>query len=267
MKKFIQKKLISNGIFLEFATSKEKIRSLIKSLRSYNIGKDLIRLGPNGDGGYLVPNDLEGIEACFSPGVNEISGFEEDCFKIGMKLFLADKSVDGPAQTLNSAKFQFIKKFVGSSTKGDFITLEYWVNSSKLSSQSDLLLQMDIEGSEYLTILSTPDSLLNRFRIIVIEFHHLEKLWNREYYRFVSATFEKILQNHTCVHIHPNNARGIYVANGIEIPHTMEFTFIRNDRISHKIPQTAFPHSLDFDNAKKPHVSLPKIWYENPINN
>lgn len=38
--------------------------------------KDLIRLGPNGDGGYLVPDDLTGIEACFSPGVCATSEFE-----------------------------------------------------------------------------------------------------------------------------------------------------------------------------------------------
>ena len=32
----------------------------------------LIRIGGDGDGSYLVPDDLEGITACFSPGVNRI---------------------------------------------------------------------------------------------------------------------------------------------------------------------------------------------------
>ena len=30
-------------------------------------------IGGAGDGGYLVPDDLDGIEYCFSPGVNLIS--------------------------------------------------------------------------------------------------------------------------------------------------------------------------------------------------
>ncbi len=74
-------------------TPREKVLSLIEKLYPCNVGFELIRLGPNTDGGYLVPDDLEEIEACFSPGVDQVSEFEADCFKKGMKLFLADKSV------------------------------------------------------------------------------------------------------------------------------------------------------------------------------
>ena len=33
-------------------------------------GHSLIRVGAARDGGYLVPDDLEGIVACFSPGTD-----------------------------------------------------------------------------------------------------------------------------------------------------------------------------------------------------
>jgi hypothetical protein len=36
----------------------------------------LIRLGADGDGGYLVPDDLEDVAACFSPGVDDRASFE-----------------------------------------------------------------------------------------------------------------------------------------------------------------------------------------------
>ncbi|MCF6171887.1 MAG: FkbM family methyltransferase [Bacteroidales bacterium] len=260
--KVVQEQLISRGIKLSRATNKEKVQSLIQQLNPYDIGIDLIRLGPKGDGGYLVPDDLEGIAACFSPGVDQISGFEEDCYNLGMQLFLADKSVDKPNLKLGSNKFNFIKKFVGCTVNEDFITMEDWVKSSNIKEQSDMLLQMDIEGHEYFTLINMSNSLINKFRIIVIEFHSLEKLWDSDFYNLASTVFNKILQSHTCVHIHPNNCCGIDRKKDIEIPKIAEFTFIRNDRFEKKTPQIVFPHKLDFDNTTNAHISLPEIWYK-----
>jgi hypothetical protein len=38
----------------------------------------LIRIGGDQDGAYLVPDVLQGIRACFSPGVNNTKSFEDD---------------------------------------------------------------------------------------------------------------------------------------------------------------------------------------------
>lgn len=240
---------------------KEIVLSLINKLRPYVTDKKLIRFGPNGDGGYLIPDDVSGIEACFSPGVGLLSGFEEDCSKKGMKVFLADKSVDSPA--LKNPQFNFIKKYIGPITNDDFITLDDWVDSSNLKSEdSDLLLQMDIEGFEYSTILNISNKLMKRFRIIVIEFHSLNRLWDNEFYNIASPVFEKLLQNHSCVHIHPNNCCGMFKLKGVEIPNVAEFTFMRNDRIKEKHIQNNFPHPLDFDcDLSFKTLVLPQQWY------
>ena len=254
--------ILSKEYVLENKTSKENVRLLIKKLHPYDIGKRLIRLGSKRDGGYLVPDDLEEIKACFSPGVSTVSDFELDCHKLGMQIFLADKSVDKPRIKLADNKYHFLKKHVGCFNNLDFITLETWVESSKIGNQNDLMLQMDIEGAEYITLINMSDSLMKLFRIIVIEFHNLHKIWNEEFYNIASIAFEKILQNHTCVHIHPNNFSQLNVHNGIEIPMVAEFTFIRNDRILKKSPQKSFPHPLDSDNSKeRNHIKLPKNWY------
>lgn len=109
---------------------------------------------------------------------------------------------------------------------------------------------MDIEGSEYVSIINVSDSLMKRFRILVIEFHYLQKLWHPEYFYFAEVVFNKIIQTHTCIHIHPNNYRGIDTQFGVEISRTTEFSFIRNDRINFKKYQTKFPHKSDYDNHK-----------------
>ncbi|MCU0317661.1 MAG: hypothetical protein MUC92_13840 [Fimbriimonadaceae bacterium] len=63
-------------------TSKEDILSLIAKLRPIRGQHELIRLGPDEDGGYLVPDDLEGIVACFSPGVNTVSRFTQPSLSV-----------------------------------------------------------------------------------------------------------------------------------------------------------------------------------------
>jgi hypothetical protein len=256
---FIKQTIASTGFTVSKLTNKELVLDLIKSLQPFGTDKKLIRLGKQGDGGYLVPDDLEGIAACFSPGIGESSAFELDCVNYGMDVFLADKSVDGPKES--NDKFHFIKKFIGPLNNEDFITMDRWVNDSLKEQDSDLMLEMDIEGHEYLSIVSMSDHLISRFRILVIEFHFLDKLWNPEFFKVASAAFGKILQNHTCVHIHPNNCCGVEKLSGIEIPRAMEFTFIRNDRVRNVVSRQDFPHHLDFDCTSKKTLILPEIWY------
>lgn len=255
---FINTLAIGHG-FPTGMTDPSDLRSLIKNLHPIATNKDLIRLGPNGDGGYLVPNDLEGLHACFSPGVSHVSGFEKDCAELEMKVFLADKSVVRPAD--NHELFSFTQKYIGAMTNNDFMTLDSWVNSSLSDTTSELLLQIDIEGYEYETFLSTSDSLMGRFRIIVAEFHNLCQLWNRPFFNLARSTFNKILQTHSCVHIHPNNCCGSLIKDGLDIPKTMEFTFLRNDRFESFSHQTIFPNPLDYDNTNNPTLALPRCWY------
>jgi hypothetical protein len=240
-------------------TDKKELKALIHKLFPISTDKDLIRLGPKGDGGYLIPNDLDGIKACFSPGVESISGFEKNCADLGMQVFLADKSVDMPA--IHHNKFHFTKKHIGAKSSGDFMTIDEWVNTSLSDTQSDLLLQMDIEGCEYETFMCISDRLLRRFRIIVAEFHNLENLCSRPFFNLASRAFEKILQSHVCVHIHPNNQCRPLRIQGIDISPLSEFTFLRKDRVSNPTFANVFPHPLDCDNTSTPPLPLPQCWY------
>lgn len=181
MKKFFTFLFSFLGINVGYAVAKEDIVLFIKDLWPQNTNFELIRLGANGDGGYLVPDDLDNIEACFSPGVDLISDFEQECYNRGMQLYLADKSVDKPNLKISEEKYYFIKKFIGTINDEDLITMDNWVASANINRDSDLLLQMDIEGHEYASILSMSNDLMKRFRIIAIEFHDLHKLWNKEF--------------------------------------------------------------------------------------
>lgn len=247
------------GIHITAVTPNKNLKQLINKLRVVTTNIELVRIGPDGNGGYLLPNDFDDIEALFSPGVGSVSDFENDCANLGMKVFLADNSVDGPA--ILNENFIFDKKFIGSTVNDDFLTLDEWVSKYNLKKNSDLMLQMDIEGYEYEALLSASNQLMNRFRIIVIEFHELNLLFSKPFFDKFSNVFDKILQSHECVHIHPNNCCKIVKKGNIEIPPVMEFTFIRKDRIKEKTLTRTFPHELDVDTAKAEPLVLPKCWY------
>lgn len=115
-------------MFWSFKTKLE-ILKLIESLCPVDAGIPLIRLGPDKDGGYLVPNDLAGVGHCFSPGVGNKLGFELDCTQLGMKVFLADASVEKPVFNKLEEQFDFIKKFIGKKEDENTITLAKWVRT------------------------------------------------------------------------------------------------------------------------------------------
>jgi hypothetical protein len=221
----------------------------------------LIKVGPLGDGGYLMPDDWQGIVACFSPGVSTESGFEQQCAARGLDVFLADASVAAPA--VNHPRFSFRPKYIGAYTAGEFISMDDWVGESPHSNAGDLLLQMDIEGYEYEALLAMSMRVQRRFRIIVVEFHNLHCLFSLPYFAIASRVFDKLLATHSCVHIHPNNVRAPITVRGLTIPPLMEFTFHRNDRITTRRYATRFPHPLDAPNIAGPSYPLPPCWYSN----
>lgn len=241
--------------------SDEDVLGLIRKLRPLNCGKELIRIGGDGDGGYLVPDDFEGIEYCFSPGVNTCSEFENQLAdRYNIKSFLADYSVEEPP--IMRPEFVFDKRFLGASDRGQYITLSSWKDKYIKDYAGDLILQMDIESSEYEVILNTPDSLLNQFRILVVEFHDLHRIFDPFAFRLFSTCFDKILQFFHVVHIHPNNYCIPVKRGNIEVPKLLEITFLNKKRVTSTTPQTVFPHELDVDNAPDGvHLVLPECWY------
>jgi hypothetical protein len=260
MKQGIKDAAFAMGFNLTTQLSADEVRTLVRTLRPVDCGIDLIRIGPRGDGGYLIPNDLEGIEYCFSPGVSALADFESHLATLGIKSYLADYSVDAPP--IHRPELTFDKKFLGANDSETFFTLESWMNKYLPESSGDLLLQMDIEGFEYEVILSTPPKILDGFRIMVIEFHFLEKLFDPFTYRLYKACFDKLSTMFHVAHLHPNNCCGSVRKGDLEIPRAMEFTFYNKRRVSRTEYTQALPHPLDSDNVShRESLLLPKSWY------
>jgi len=254
--------LLSKNIRISQTINKSLLNEFFKKIHPVDSGHSLVRLGGDGDGGYLVPDDLEGVGACFSPGVSDVANFELAFAAKGVKSYLADYSVESaPAK---HELIDFEKKYLGCEENDIFMTLDSWIQRKEPNGK-DFVLQMDIEGAEYDVIYDINSETLKKFRILVIEFHRLDSLFDKTGFKLINLTFNKLLKDFEIVHIHPNNCRAPLVYKGFEVPPLMEFTFLRKDRViasGNKLPN--FPHQLDKACVKSiTDYPLPECWWKN----
>lgn len=224
---------------------------------------DLIRLGSNHDGGYLVEkSSVIKCEHLFSFGIATNWIFEKDFIKYNnVKLLAFDGSINSDfwrnqkkiaiskakklsfnklyEYFINKIQFEkffneknFVPKFVGT-TLPNSMSLDSII---ELSNKSKNFLKIDIEGSEYEIL----DSILyNQKKIIglVIEFHdcnsNLKKIIN----------FIKSLEL-DLVHIHANN----YIQTKYKVPDILEISFSRNPIVLEDFK--SLPHKFDRPNKQ-----------------
>jgi hypothetical protein len=259
------KQLVKN-IFLnkKFSLKKfeqKKVENFLKKIKIIDSGHKLIRIGENTDGGYLLPNILEQIEYCFSPGVGNSVTFEDHLLKYNIKSFLADGTVN------YNGKHDFIKKNLNSFNDEKNITLESWINEklpppNKLNNK--LLLQMDVEGSEIEVFYNVSQECLSKFKIIIVEFHHFQEIFTSLGLKIYNDIFCKILKTHNIVHIHPNNVSEPLNFLNNKISGLYEITFINKKDCKYvKKIDYNLPHKLDRKNIPSLiDIKCPEIFYK-----
>ena len=232
------------GLLDQRIVRRSEVRGFVERLRPSRTEHQLIRLGPDSDGGYLLPEDLAGIVACFSPGVGAVADFEVDVEARGIPAFLLDGSVEPPVG--HEARFE--SRFLGPLETATTTTLEAWVERSVRPDEGDLLLQMDVEGAEWEILAAAPRDLLRRFRILIVELHHLDAIRGVQMLDRGGAVLERLLRDFVIVHIHANNCCRPVKARGISIPPVLEVTLLRRDRAASLEPLADPRHPMDRPN-------------------
>ncbi len=248
----------------------QSLQAFLNAFREMWAAVPLVRIGGDHDGGYLIPDDLAGLEACFSPGVGPVCAFDEALMTMhGVPCFMADASVDGLPITHPLADFE--PRFIGAHVTEDTWTLSGWLDLKVPPATHDLALEMDIKGAEWAVLAETPDSILARFPWMAIEFHHLGNwLSHPGTLAMVQGLFARLARQFVIVHAHPNNYAGAELLHGVEIPRVLEVSFLRRDRLSvlaksarqSEMAGLTFPHPLDQPNAAgQPDTVLPESWW------
>ena len=213
-----------------------------------------VRVGNSNDGGYVILDiysenlncDKHKIDSCYGYGVGNNINFEIDLmnrFNVS-NCYLYDHTVSIEGLPAN---IKYFKEGLSHYKYGDLNTLENQVknNSQNSPHSKDLFLKMDVEGYEWLSLLSTPNNILERFNQIVLEVHWLETDNNATIDQKLEF-FHKMNSLFYLVHIHANNCSNLInlkkgdSLNRITLPNVLELTYVRKDILSMKPYSTIY---------------------------
>ena len=186
------------------------MKGVLSSFFKFDSANDLVRIGKDYDGGYLVSTvDIDKSEVLIGLGINYDWSFEEN--------FLKHKNVPVFAYDASINKLEILKNIINSLIRLKKTTLLYWVNvyfSYKQFFRKD------------------------RICCLVIEFHdcdiHLAKIKN-----FVEEFGLRL------IHIHANNFEPMRIYD--DLPKALELTFSKNSKVR---KLDSLPHILDMPNDK-----------------
>ena len=226
----------------------DPLYSLFKYIWPVNTGYSLTRIGHYGDGGYLVPDCLSGIEVCISPGTaKDILAETQLAERYGIQSLMCDPDHDAPEGLGPLLHFEKIK--IAAHTEiGISISMMDLLDKYNMKTSCPILLSMDIEGGEYEVIQSIPDRILSSMRIITLEIHYLT---DSRYIQLANKLFEKLWPHFDLVHMRPNNACKTQIQIGgqmLPYYHAIEVTFLA--KMMRKWPPQpisleSLPHKLD----------------------
>jgi len=255
---------------------------LPKNFKPYKIKlKNLIRLGSNFDGGYVIDkrviNKAKYLVTC---GLNDdwnfekeflrknprchllaydhtitknywINRFKQDFIKFILFKKLSFKKILDIFKFIDyvfffkNKKIHFIKKIVN---KIKTVNNEETINNI-LKNKNNIILKIDIENDEYKIL---PDIIVNSHKInmLIIEFHNVQKKLNR-IIKFIDDFKLKL------VHIHGNNYMGVNKNND---PNVLEMTFLNHKKYKIENCKSNFQYpipNLDYPNLKRnPDIEL-----------
>lgn len=242
------------------APDPEHLARFIECLKVSPSPAALTAIGPGRDGTYLLPDDLDGVVACFSPGVNNFKHFEDILAeRHGIASHMCDASSDaGLLRTPLIPGLQtFERLWLDTTGADDAVSLDAWVARHR-PEPDDLILQMDIEGAEWRNLLTVSDATLARFRILILELHGLGRIDRPGVLtEVVLPVLNRISAQFSCVHVHPNNVSPAVDIPGLDtpVPPLLEVTFLRRDRFDGRtLYPVELPHPLDirFNVSSKP---------------
>ena len=214
-------------------------------LKVYNFNNK-IRLGSNGDGGYVI-GKIKGIYDCYiSAGVSDEESFSRDFIKMYKMNKNNSYAFDG---TINNYPYKYTKNITFVKKNINTFIDEKNVNLSNLINYyNDIFLKMYIEGYEIPWLLSLSDDNLNKFKQITMEIHGL----NDDSFGFTKENkiecLKKLSNSHYLIHVHANN----YNSVKDNIPDVLELTYIRKNYFDKEplLNKTKLPiNGLDYKNS------------------
>ena len=244
-----------DSLIARFSGYPTSLEATLNSFVPYKTNFPLIRLGGEGDGAYLIPDDLETIDGAFSLGCGRNIQFEQDFYnKTGIISVIVD-SLESFPENFKDTPHTFFHGWIGEfappiNQELPIYNLPLVLKNVGKERILNGLLKVDIETSEYSLLLGTNLETLRQFRIIIVEFHRLNELKTSSIFcRILDEIMRKFSKEFIVCHFHPNNAVKYFQVGKTLFPSCAEVTFLRKDRSLENHPSFGdYPKEMDVQN-------------------
>lgn len=216
-------------------------------LTVYETSYDKRRVGKEYDGGYVISVIPEvKYDVLLAGGIENDISFEEEFCSLykDTKCLAYDGTVDDVKIT--HPNVSFIKKNIGKFENDTYTNLH-----NEIDKYENIMIKMDIEGSEIDWLESLTDKHYDKFVQIVMEFH--TPFGEREL-----AVFKRLNETHLLVHFHANNCCGLRYVNGILVPNIFECTYVHKRYINQPyiLNKKFLPTDIDMKNVDKDDIYI-----------
>lgn len=229
--------------------------ALLNLIRPWQIASDVkVRLGADGDGGYVMPSLAQRSNRVLSIGIGDEVSFDNQMAALGATVLQFDHTI--PGSPSRHDRIHFHRVGWGARDQGPFLSLRSMMAMLDWNGARHPILKFDTEGAEWDCLTAADSEDIARFDVLAGEFHDFQNLVNREYFDVAYGVFEKLARTHHCVHMHANNAGGMVMIGGIPFPRLLELTYLRkNAAIFSGHSAEPIPGPLDRPNVRQ----LPEI--------
>jgi hypothetical protein len=208
-------------------------------------GFDKIRMGRDGDGGYVLLNDFTNVFAALSFGISTDCSWDTDIAARGIDVYQYDHTVAAPPTA--NPRFHFFKKRLAALVSAQSETLGSTL-ARLPASDRHVILKIDIEGSEWDVFDAATVEELARFSQVVGEFHGFSNALDAAWRERAQRVMTKLRSVFEVVHVHGNNCSPLHIVANIAIPEALELTFANREIYTCLETNGVFPTGIDQPN-------------------
>jgi hypothetical protein len=226
------------------------------------VGHSKVRVGSEGDGGYVMLDDFAEIDLALSFGVDINADWDLDIATRGVSVQQYDHSV--PQAPIDHPKITFFKQMIaaGDQIEGA-ISIDTILRQANIEKDNSVILKMDIESSEWPVLEACTADVLKHFSQVLVEFHDIDRAVDAYWMRRATAVMKNLDEMFGVYHVHANNWSPMAVIGNVYFPSTIEVSFANRRRYQFEPSNEIFPTALDRpNNPLRPDIYLGTFRYE-----
>lgn len=232
-------------LFIDTPKAEHLVRQIGRCLRVEAVkSHDLVRIGGQADGGYVLLDNLGTIQTAFSFGVGDEVSFDLDLAQRGITVHQFDHTIN--AAPVDHEKIHFHRVQIAPISGDGADSLSSALRFSE--GEAPVIVKMDIEGDEWSVLEQFTDADADRIAQFVCEFHNFDQIAQSENADRALKVLSRLREKFGVVHLHANNYGKVLVVGTVTFPEILEVSFANRTLYEFVPADVELPTALDRPN-------------------